>query len=132
MMEGTNMFRTLLIHITPKLALFALAMAGLVRPGTSLAQTSSGNGALLNRTAMSIELRAASTTISPFQIHDEANAPGGERALQGRGQTPRTSVPQLDTPLASTGDPISVNGERALQGRWSDEKLVSNLNWTSN
>lgn len=126
-MEGTNMFRTLLVHISPRLALVALASAGLVQPKISLGQTGKGDGALLNRTAISAELSPVFTTISAARIHDGSNALAGESALQGRAQTPPTRGGHSDASLASTVDLIPVNGERALLGRWPVEKSVSNL-----
>ena len=119
------MFRTLLVHITPRLALVALASAGLVQPRVSLGQAAKGDGALLNRTAISNELRPAFTAISPAQMRDGSDLREGESALQGRAQTPPTRG-HSDAALAAV-DLIPVNGDRALLGRWPVEKPVSNL-----
>jgi hypothetical protein len=119
------MFRTLLVHITPRLALVAVASAGLLQPRISLGQAAKGDGALMNRTVISTELSPAFTAFSPAQIHDGSDPLEGEGALQGRVQTPPTSG-HSDAALAAV-DLIPVNGERALLGRWPVEKPVSNL-----
>jgi hypothetical protein len=108
------MLRTSLIHLAPALALVAIAGAGLVQPQVGLAQTVTADQALLNRTAAELPTGLNAIPGSPINTGD--NEGGGDRALLGRTETPRTGELHLGT--ARLAGEVPIQGERALLGRW--------------